>query len=409
MITSKPNVAATAALRSPPRNWPASFKENKTLHAFLNKTLKAKKARLTSSPAADIVAEAAACAAPFGEDAATNAERIHADLGWHIVRGFAIYEHEDAPDSFVAKAHAWNAHPRNIWVDMTPRTAGLCDVLLVEADVEAVLAAAGVSRAPAVAVDISDSPEVATLPAEPDDASAPSAAVEAPAAAVAIAAPAAAKVDEAAVEAAPMSYDDILASLSLGPKASGKAGKKAKRRAPYDPSKIVATFNFEGSVKGVWVGSEGNEKLQKTRWPEPHSHIRLRMRADNRFELEASCWSKAREDDDEFIAFGCGQGKWFGPIEHASIDPNAAKLMVTGMLGASDRLTVHTVEELRNGKRKPPLTKDDIYRLCGHSLTNSLEWWRKGQSLTITLERNADWKLRLRQEISDWASDDDDV
>ena len=51
MIASDPEengyIHALEDLVSPPRNWPAAFKANKTLSAFLNKSIKATKARLT--------------------------------------------------------------------------------------------------------------------------------------------------------------------------------------------------------------------------------------------------------------------------------------------------------------------------------------------------------------------------
>lgn len=389
MIASSSHVAPSATLRSPPRNWPASFKENTKLVAFLHKNIKARKARLVCRPSAELSA-LVSCAGPFEQDFVANATRVHAQLGWPTLSGFIIYEAEDCPDTFVAKAHAWNLRD-GAWVDVTPRASGLTDVLLVEADHEPTLAAL---RSPHVSLTIDLSDIVAAAPAPTP-------------AAVAIESEPAEALPEVPSAEAPKSYDEILASISLGPKASGKQPAKRERK-PFDPDKVVSSYTVEGSEKGKWVGATGKETLQKTRWPPKSSNVRLRVRADGRFELEATCWGTAREQDDEFIAYGCGRGAWFRPLE--AIDPDAAQLRVTGEMPPTGRevLTVHTVEELRNAnQRRPPITEDDIYGVCGRTLCNALNLFRSKRVLTITLDRNTEWNLQLREDVDDgWASDD---
>jgi hypothetical protein len=164
MISSDPDengwIQANDCLVSPPRNWPASFKANKTLSSFLNKTLKAKKARLTSLPVADVVAETEAASLPprSHADSAYNADRVHDTLGWPVLRGFAVYELAEDAGIFVARPYSWNAHPRNIWVDMTPREKHLSDILLVEADVDAALIRAGLKKPPPPSAPPADAP-----------------------------------------------------------------------------------------------------------------------------------------------------------------------------------------------------------------------------------------------------------
>lgn len=152
MIASDPDengwIHANDCLVSPPRNWPTSFKANKVLANFLNKQIKATKARLTQRPLDEILAEVPdevkEMLSPV--DCCINAQRVRVELGWPIAEGFAIYEMDDAPDIFVAKEHFWNLHPRDIWVDLTARDKHLADVLLVVTDVDAAFERAGLKR-----------------------------------------------------------------------------------------------------------------------------------------------------------------------------------------------------------------------------------------------------------------------
>ena len=135
----------------------------------------------------------------------------------------------------------------------------------------------------------------------------------------------------------------------------------------------------------------------------------MKLRANNKFELEASTWGKAREEDPYF---GAVDPPWFGPLEYG--DGDASQLRVCGEMvatGTSERLKVTSCEELRNGARRPPITEDDILKCCGRSLLNGIEAHRRARKLTITIDRNADWSITLRQDCDDgWAhSDDEDV
>lgn len=152
-----------------PRNWPAAFKQNKTLSNFLNNTIKATKARLIATTLADDIATAVKQAAQSlpsrfnPADNAANADRVHAALGWPVLRGFAIFELEGSPNIFVARRHSWNAGPRNVWVDLTPRPKHHAEVgiLLVEADVNAAYVRAGLPPPP---------PQRSAVPAPPSSA-----------------------------------------------------------------------------------------------------------------------------------------------------------------------------------------------------------------------------------------------
>ena len=415
MIASEPAVEATASLHSPPRGWPAAFKENKKLSAFLNRIIKAKRARLTTfPPPADIMMEVADLL-PFSKDGAANASRVTAAVGWPTVRGFAVYELEDAPDTFVAKVHEWSLHPRNVWVDCTPRPAHLTEVLLVEAKVEEALFRGQMVRSAAptahATVDISDAPSPASAAAPPrlrtPAAPAPPPAVTAPPPAAA--APTAPAHDDDAPTSEALSYDEILASLSLGPKALGKGAKPKK--APTDPLKIVERLTAEHGVRKWWVGPPDNQKKMEQRWPPPCSQVRMRIRHNRTFEIEAQCWGKKRELDDDFLMI-MGDLPWFAPLHYG--DTDAAQLRIYGSTfvgadGRFSRLKVDKVEELRNGKRPPPLTEADIYRVCGKSLLNGLDSHRSGRNLVITLDRDLDWHIQFRTDGDDgWARGSDD-
>ena len=205
MIASDPEengyIHANEDLVSPPRNWPASFKANKTLSTFLNKTIKATKARLSSAVPDDIKAEVGVL--PLRKiDSAANAAMVHERMGWPVLTGFAIFELDEQPNIFVAKHHAWNLHPRNVWVDLSPRDKRLQEVLLVESDVEAAFARVGLKGPSMPALPSVPTPTAqagvtasgAAAPraedATPDVSDAAAAAVRAPAASQLVAPPA---------------------------------------------------------------------------------------------------------------------------------------------------------------------------------------------------------------------------
>lgn len=141
MARSIATLSEGGELVSPPRGWPACFKESASLKAFLGRTLKARKCRLVEPPPDDIAAEIGASAVRLAPDESTaNAERVGRVLGWPIVRGFAIFELGAHAGEFVARERWWNVHPESgIWVDPTPRNKGQAQLVLVEADVESAI------------------------------------------------------------------------------------------------------------------------------------------------------------------------------------------------------------------------------------------------------------------------------
>ena len=169
------------ALLSPPAGWPACFQQSVPLKRFVSKVLKGKRCRLTDRPPADVRAEAARCPE---EGELRDAQRVSTQLGWPIVRGYALYERSAAPGVYVAKPHAWHTHPtRGMWVDLSPRRQP--QLVLVEAPIPPGSSANAIwSDEPAVAtrsgatVDVSDgSHAVANASASPTAAAAASPAV----------------------------------------------------------------------------------------------------------------------------------------------------------------------------------------------------------------------------------------
>ena len=79
------SASAGAALLSPPTGWPASFKENATLKAFIGKAkLKGKRCRLTGPPGAVEQARLALLGELASQSAATVVRRVHDELGWGL-------------------------------------------------------------------------------------------------------------------------------------------------------------------------------------------------------------------------------------------------------------------------------------------------------------------------------------
>ena len=71
-------------------------------------------------------------------DARSNAIRVRDRTGWPIVTGFALYEQpgdgapEEAAPQYVGLQHFWNATPRGLWADATPRPPHHTARILVE-------------------------------------------------------------------------------------------------------------------------------------------------------------------------------------------------------------------------------------------------------------------------------------
>lgn len=136
----RPLPTSTEALLSPPRGWPSSAsKANK----FVTKELRGTKMRAVGTLTDEHAALLTGLTLRAG-DARGNAIRIRDRAGWPILSGFALYERDratgdsedatstsDAP-SYVGLPHYWNATPRGLWLDGTPRPADHINLVLVE-------------------------------------------------------------------------------------------------------------------------------------------------------------------------------------------------------------------------------------------------------------------------------------
>lgn len=119
-------------LLSPPRNWPQSF-SGKPLQAYLA-SLGAQRVRLCAAPDAALGEAAAKLAVSPGASSLDHAVAARSLKGWPVVAGYAVYEVDDSPDSFVAKERFWNARGKaGAWVDLTPRSEAHAQLVLVEA------------------------------------------------------------------------------------------------------------------------------------------------------------------------------------------------------------------------------------------------------------------------------------
>jgi len=132
-------VPSSDDLISPPRNWPACFKEDCGLQAFLQKTLGGRRVRLCGAPPAADVSALGEPALEFSRsDSLRNCELVRHRTGWGIVGGFALFERVDAArdadtaDRFEAVPRYWSSNGRGTWVDFTPRPSQARQLVLVE-------------------------------------------------------------------------------------------------------------------------------------------------------------------------------------------------------------------------------------------------------------------------------------
>ena len=142
MICSDANRSASAAdepLLSPPRDWPACFKAAPLSNFTGKRRLKGTRCRLTSTPP-PVATAAAASVSLQADDSAGNSARLNGALGWPVVRGFAVFELERAPGTFVAVPRAWNVLD-GLWVDLTPRPPGQEQQVLLESELAQTLGA----------------------------------------------------------------------------------------------------------------------------------------------------------------------------------------------------------------------------------------------------------------------------
>eukprot|EP00966_Prymnesium_polylepis_P047320 1095496-Prymnesium_polylepis.1 len=122
------------------------FKDDEALRKFLGKRgLQSRRCRLVEATLpADLAAQAAAVEL-HPSDSFVNARRIKEQLGWAIVKGFAVFEIDDAPHKFVAHTRWWSCTPFDAWIDLTPAKPTSFDagVVFAESDL-------AVSHAPSV-------------------------------------------------------------------------------------------------------------------------------------------------------------------------------------------------------------------------------------------------------------------
>lgn len=400
-----------------PRDWPSCFKRSDALKTFLNKVIKGRKVRLTSSVPLDIAHQAAHI--ELSSSDALTARAVHAALGWDVMCGFAIFEVEEQPGVFVAQERTWNVHPRNIWVNLSVNSqdAG-ADVVLVEADIDAARSRAHAAAANIVEVpsSLKHSKQLQNSPASGQPISdKPVSAVQP----IATKSPASTADDPPSAELAPiteapmatsaaspcMSFDDALASISLGPKAMANGGRfpTSRPKGEYAEEDPEMEFVARPGSRTILVGEGADQTKRKVEWPGKCAKTRLRVnRADNTFDLEARCWSiKSWSGDDpdrDLMAevYG-GEVEWFAPPDFG--DERAAVLMISGRLHVGDhevvRMKVETVDEQCNGACKPPITANDIYSVCGKSLNSLIDcsWRGLGHNMSLNLDRQTDWTV----------------
>uniref|UniRef100_A0A7S2NB61 Uncharacterized protein n=1 Tax=Haptolina brevifila TaxID=156173 RepID=A0A7S2NB61_9EUKA len=431
-IPSQP-AATFDGLVSPPRGWPAAFREP-PLKNFLSGVIKGRKARLTATPTEEVRSEVNESVV-IGTDDALNAESISAALGWALIKGFAIFESEEVPGAFLAKRRCWNATPNNVWVDLTPYGEAASEVLLVEAEQAAAFTRAGLvlpslpAQPPAAIiksitatpsfVPVTPSIPSATPSIPPAPTSAPIAeptSAVAPAAAPAATASATAPVPAATPSA--LSYDDILASISLGPKACHKAARKGQGpRPPHpkDPDRIIATYHAECGRKTTIVGDDPLKVRKKVcMWPGKNDLVRLRMRAGGTFELEARHWGP-RASEEEELNMHLWEPRFFSPLEYGDRDAAILKCegrwMEAGGMGGFMRFQVTKVEEERQGMHAPPISEEEIKYACGKQLGGSFDGSTKrgptdhGPSLSWNMNKLSEWVIGWRKDVDNgWAS-----
>lgn len=215
-----------------------------------------------------------------------------------------------------------------------------------------------------------------------------------------------------------MSYEEALASIGLGPKAqeelaAGKSGRRRRQKqSEYADDDDEVQYIASIGRRPEFVGEGASQRKREVAWPDKLAKVRLRIRADCTFELEARCWGpnawrggNADPDEDSALmmeVYG-GEVEWFSPPDYC--DGEAALLKVTGELLQSAnaaRFRVRTVEEQRNGRRRPPITEDDIYAAAGKSLLNGIDvHFRSGrQEMTMAINRHTDWSILFVRDAS---------
>ena len=86
--------------------------------------------RLTSAPAAEHLSLVAGLELS-PTDACANAVMLRSRLGWSVLGGYILYESAETPGEYSAVPHWWNASPRGLWLDLTPRSEHM-ELVLVD-------------------------------------------------------------------------------------------------------------------------------------------------------------------------------------------------------------------------------------------------------------------------------------
>lgn len=86
--------------------------------------------RLTSAPAAEHLSLIAGLELS-PTDARANAVMLRSRLGWSVLGGYILYESAETPGEYSGVPHWWNATPRGLWLDLTPRSEHT-EMVLVE-------------------------------------------------------------------------------------------------------------------------------------------------------------------------------------------------------------------------------------------------------------------------------------
>ena len=102
--------------------------------------MRSRRCRLVQAAIPDQVADPLAKVELDPSDSFANARRVKQQLGWDIVKGFAIFEFAGTPHKFVAHQRWWNNTPFESWVDVTrEKPAAACEggVVYAESDLAA--------------------------------------------------------------------------------------------------------------------------------------------------------------------------------------------------------------------------------------------------------------------------------
>jgi hypothetical protein len=95
------------------------------------KQLAGKRCRLTAGPSKEDLSKVSAAVSIDVENSFANAEAVQQACGWEVIKGYAVYELEDALGTFVAHKRWWNQKPTGVWVDVTPRVASATTELVL--------------------------------------------------------------------------------------------------------------------------------------------------------------------------------------------------------------------------------------------------------------------------------------